>query len=313
MLFTEMHDYLIYLNRCQHTKVYRDVHVNQINKDGQQLIKNLQSYVKKYNNSYHSVDPFWTRKSDQQVLAALLVSVNGKSDVIRGRNMEVSLPTGSLCAERAAISAALGKYSKIKRDQMKAIAVVDPKFKNVGIEPCGVCQEWLQKIQEESTQFKIYVFLNKEMTYIREYYLTEIINEDDKDPFIGSWTCEHCKASNKLQRTDCVQCGYSNNKKKPKKTPFKDISFTIELVNQMKAISNETKNKDKRGHFKSKDVIQSSRILQKDPQLFHTLIQWFMNRKLIEKKTKKGKEWSLGPGFDNYLKNLKKSPGNNLK
>jgi cytidine deaminase len=43
---------------------------------------------------------FWLRKSKKAVLAVLLVEKNGVKRFYRGTNMEVSMPTGSLCAER---------------------------------------------------------------------------------------------------------------------------------------------------------------------------------------------------------------------
>lgn len=53
---------------------------------------------------------FWLRKSKKPVLSVLMVqkSVNDKPKLYRGTNMEVSMPTGSLCAERNVIGSALG-------------------------------------------------------------------------------------------------------------------------------------------------------------------------------------------------------------
>ena len=43
---------------------------------------------------------FWLRKTKKMVLAVLLVEKDGIRKFYRGCNMEVSMPTGSLCAER---------------------------------------------------------------------------------------------------------------------------------------------------------------------------------------------------------------------
>jgi hypothetical protein len=78
---------------------------------------------------------FWMRKSKKPVLAVLLVRwpdhrdpVTGETsyryETFRGINMEVSLPTGSLCSERAAIAAALAQRPHLKRENCVAIAVL---------------------------------------------------------------------------------------------------------------------------------------------------------------------------------------------
>lgn len=48
----------------------------------------------------NDLESFWLRKSRKPVLAVLLVEKGGVSKLYRGSNMEVSMPTGSLCAER---------------------------------------------------------------------------------------------------------------------------------------------------------------------------------------------------------------------
>ncbi|KAL7563302.1 hypothetical protein ACA910_016662 [Epithemia clementina (nom. ined.)] len=69
---------------------------------------------------------FWLRKSQKPVLAVLLVQrADGQSSILyRGTNMEVSMPTGSLCAERNVIGTALADNPNLKREQLKMIAVL---------------------------------------------------------------------------------------------------------------------------------------------------------------------------------------------
>ena len=53
---------------------------------------------------------FFKPKAHKPVIAILAVQTStGKVKLYRGTNMEVSMPTGSLCAERNVIGTALGK------------------------------------------------------------------------------------------------------------------------------------------------------------------------------------------------------------
>ncbi|KAE8880951.1 hypothetical protein PF010_g9813 [Phytophthora fragariae] len=77
------------------------------------------------------VASFWLRKSRKPVLAVLLIekpaAVVGERPTIevqRGMNCEVSMPTGSLCAERNAISSALASDPTLSRRALKMIAVL---------------------------------------------------------------------------------------------------------------------------------------------------------------------------------------------
>jgi cytidine deaminase len=88
---------------------------------------------------------FWLRKSQKPVLAVLLVEeqvqqqvqqqqVDGNSStntvtvtinkLYRGTNMEVSMPTGSLCAERNVIGSALAANPGLRREDLKMVAVL---------------------------------------------------------------------------------------------------------------------------------------------------------------------------------------------
>jgi hypothetical protein len=73
----------------------------------------------------NDVEAFWLRKSKQPVLAVLLVQKpGGKYVLYRGTNMEVSMPTGSLCAERNVIGTALANDPSLKREDLLMVAVL---------------------------------------------------------------------------------------------------------------------------------------------------------------------------------------------
>ena len=75
--------------------------------------------------SEHEMSAFWLRKSKKPVLSVLLVQRPNSSAVTYcGVNMEVSMPTGSLCAERCAIGQALARDPALRREHMKAVAVL---------------------------------------------------------------------------------------------------------------------------------------------------------------------------------------------
>ena len=74
----------------------------------------------------HDMRAFWHRKSRKVVLAVLLVRKgDGEAPkVYHGTNMEVSMPTGSLCAERNVIGTALADDLSLKRSHLQLIAVL---------------------------------------------------------------------------------------------------------------------------------------------------------------------------------------------
>lgn len=78
----------------------------------------------------HELDTFWLRKSRKPVLSVLVVQRPGAAaQSFPGMNMEVSMPTGSLCAERCAIGQALARDPSLRREHMRQIAVL-----SVGLE-----------------------------------------------------------------------------------------------------------------------------------------------------------------------------------
>jgi len=110
-------------------------------------------------------DDFWHRKGHKAVLAILsFKDKNGKIQYTRSCNLEVSLPTGSLCAERNAIGSALAQHPDIRRNDFLMIAVlslIDQEGNHINpLAPCGVCNEWLLKFAEVNPDFKVLSYSN---------------------------------------------------------------------------------------------------------------------------------------------------------
>ena len=129
----------------------------------------------------HELGTFWLRKTGKAVLAVLLTRrADGSVTYWRGLNVEVSMPTGTLCAERNAIGNALAADQSVHRKDMLAVAVLSVSLAppdgskveqggrastlEVGdialnpLDPCGACMEWLKKISEVNPDFKVLTF-----------------------------------------------------------------------------------------------------------------------------------------------------------
>ena len=74
----------------------------------------------------HELGSFWLRKTRKCVLCMLMVKRAGEEEptFFAGMNIEVSMPTGTLCSERNAIGTALASDPSLKRGDMKMIAVL---------------------------------------------------------------------------------------------------------------------------------------------------------------------------------------------
>jgi len=85
-----------------------------------ELRKNL------HKKNHQDLTSFWLRKTKKPVLAVLMVKKDDDDSTIRlyrGTNMEVSMPTGSLCAERNVIGSALAADLTLRRQDLKYVAV----------------------------------------------------------------------------------------------------------------------------------------------------------------------------------------------
>ena len=104
---------------------------------------------------------FWLRKSRKPVLAVLLVQKqNGKQVMYRGTNMEVSMPTGSLCAERNAIGTALATDPSLRREDLLMVAVLSVQLPpspppGPSIPYCRPTNESLDFVVEVSEKLKL--------------------------------------------------------------------------------------------------------------------------------------------------------------
>ena len=94
-------------------------------------------------HSKHELGEFWLRKTRKPVLAVLCVrrrrdgpddAAHGdaKPQYFRGVNLEVSMPTGSLCSERNAIGNALASDPALRRKDLFGIAVLSLGKGDVG-------------------------------------------------------------------------------------------------------------------------------------------------------------------------------------
>lgn len=104
---------------------------------------------------------YWFRKGKKEVLALVVTQdpETKKLHAHRGVNLEVSLPTGTLCAERNAIGSALATFPNIERKDVKAVAVLS-LADDIGprLGPCGACTEWLRKVAEVNPDFRVVTF-----------------------------------------------------------------------------------------------------------------------------------------------------------
>lgn len=91
-----------------------------------EILKFKAEYVKKLLNESNDISAFWLRKTKKPVLAVLAVKNRETDEIIlyRGTNMEVSMPTGSLCAERNVIGTALATNPSLKREDLIMVAVL---------------------------------------------------------------------------------------------------------------------------------------------------------------------------------------------
>lgn len=164
------------------------------------------------------VDPFFHRKSHRVVLALLHLEIEGVSHYVRGINTEVSLPTGSVCAERAAIVKARTEFPGVMREHMRGIAVLEVPNASPGEEvdymdlanplpPCGACREWLEKIQEKSRQFYVLTYPDLDLSEVHERFLFWSVREETDAPEdLGPWACRMCGEMNIPFSTVCSKC-----------------------------------------------------------------------------------------------------------
>lgn len=110
-------------------------------------LEELRRYIEEF--QARPQDGFWHRKSKKPVLSVVVCrGQDGQPEYFRGMNTEVSLPAGSLCAERAAIARAASDF--YQASDVLAVATADPTEQIAPLWPCEVCQSWLAKLRPQS-------------------------------------------------------------------------------------------------------------------------------------------------------------------
>ena len=175
----------------------------------EEMIKYKRQFEAVRDLSMHELGSFWLRKTHKVVMAVLLTQKNGQPPVYwRGMNVEVSMPTGTLCAERNAIGNALAGDQTLCRKDMAYVAVLSMDLTPPGgggggsggsgggggggggggrvlhansddaaevamnpLDPCGACMEWLKKIGEVNPDFKVVTFADSSCEHV---YITPI-------------------------------------------------------------------------------------------------------------------------------------------
>eukprot|EP01084_Bolivina_argentea_P102144 183039_1 len=199
------------------------------------LVQEMKQFVDEFNTS-DNMEEFFTRKSEQNVLSVVQCFRNDEYLYFRGRNIEVSLPSGTLCAERSAIGNATSNNLDLHRKHFKRIAVIDPEHNIIGLEPCGVCKEYLQKFQQESPEFCIITFPDAEFKSIYEYFpanypVENVDAEKTQESLEKQWICHACNAANSGYSKNCYLCGYVKNYMKKKYSMFDNPTLTLNMVN----------------------------------------------------------------------------------
>lgn len=206
------------------------------------ITKEMGAYYKEYKAV--EVEEFWHRKSKRVVLAVLALEVDGNIRFVRGLNNEVSLPTGTICAERAAIVKARSDYMTIRRENFRGIAVLEVPLReddldvelNNPLPPCGACREWLEKIQEMSDGFCVLTYPDLTMRKVHERFLFWAAHEHSVEPAeLGDWTCLVCDTKNVPFSRSCRNCtvhrfGLSYNRV-PTEQRFYDVLDVLGLRN----------------------------------------------------------------------------------
>eukprot|EP01054_Gregarina_sp_Poly1_P005195 Gregarina_sp_Poly_1__5194@NODE_2752_length_1757_cov_354_554438_g414_i3_p1_GENE_NODE_2752_length_1757_cov_354_554438_g414_i3NODE_2752_length_1757_cov_354_554438_g414_i3_p1_ORF_typecomplete_len464_score50_37LmjF365940deam/PF14421_6/1_1e33_NODE_2752_length_1757_cov_354_554438_g414_i31031392 len=175
-------------------------------------IRFLVDRMREYYNEFRSVDidGYWHRKSGQIVLAVLLLRYRGELRVTRGINSELSLPSGSTCAERSAISTALSSYLGVSRGDFIALAVLAPATEPPNpINPCGVCDEWIKKLEEVSPTFTVVTFMSTKMDLFLERCPVTFVEETMDDVPLhlrANWSCRCGFHLNSAKVADCSCC-----------------------------------------------------------------------------------------------------------
>ncbi len=129
-------------------------------------------------NALSVVDPYFHRLSGNVVLAIVMIErPDGERDFFEGVNTEVAPQSGSICAERTAISSARVKYPEMRRSWVKAAAAVylpeNANFKAGATAvdknpcwPCSLCIEWLRKMGKYPGSVRVFAYNTVKMNQV---------------------------------------------------------------------------------------------------------------------------------------------------
>ena len=120
----------------------------------------------------------WHLNSSKKV--ACCIYLPNRDDYIIAQNIGISYVTGSLCAERAAVAIAVSKYPDLQFEEITNIFVLGEKNPLL---PCGVCCEWLYKI---NPQMQLYTLKDDKLLKINiaNYYGDEHTIESKFDTIV---------------------------------------------------------------------------------------------------------------------------------
>lgn len=121
-------------------------------------------------NCLESQTNLWHINSPKKVACCIYLKI--KNDFIVAQNIGISKVTGSFCAERSAITVAVAKYPDLKFDEITDIFIIG---ENNPILPCGVCCEWLYKI---NPLMNLYTLKQDKVVKVKllDYYIGDSID-----------------------------------------------------------------------------------------------------------------------------------------
>ena len=106
----------------------------------------------------------WHTNSPKKVAASIFL--RQRNDCIVAQNIGISKVTGTQCAERSALAVALSKYPDLAMQEITDILILG---ETNPILPCGVCCEWLYKINSD---MNLYTMKGEDLLKIKisDYY-----------------------------------------------------------------------------------------------------------------------------------------------
>jgi hypothetical protein len=202
----------------------------------------------------NDIAKFWLRKTHKPVLAVLLVQSAGAKvpTLYRGTNMEVSMPTGSLCAERNVIGTALADNPSLKRQDLKLIAVLAvPQVEEISsmkrsdshistssmkrsdsyVSMAGSESEHSARKHSMGSESEQYATRKSSMGSVSDHEVDWVL-PPQVDPDTSSFTI----VESALDKNQCVECGEKGaTKQGTESTPVRRIKLFSKSTNARKS------------------------------------------------------------------------------